>query len=102
MPHSSPPLEFLEKSQTDPKISSRVGAAVEKGGNVTMDEVMRIAHENGYSFTRSEFQEAIRRSLRERFAAGEKDLAAVIDQDQQFGSGCGECISWTRTWHPEL
>ena len=48
----SKPLQFLAKAQKDRKLSDRVLAGVERGGKVTAEEVMQIAKEFGFKFTR--------------------------------------------------
>jgi hypothetical protein len=100
----SQPLEFLAKAQEDPKLSARVLAAVERGGKVTAEEVLQIAQEFGFSFTRSEFEKEVKRSYAERFAAGEKDLADVTGKRKPKGppeSSCAKgCLSYTKSWHP--
>jgi hypothetical protein len=52
----STPLQFLEKAEKDPKIRARVIAAIERGGKVTAEEVLQIANEFGFKFTRSQFE----------------------------------------------
>src|SRR5437764_14762362 len=100
MTHSKP-LEFLAKAQEDPKISDRVLAAVEKGGQVTAAEVLRIAHEAGFSFTKEEFEKAVRQSIEERFAAGEQALATSLKPRRPPESSCAKgCLSYTVSWHP--
>jgi hypothetical protein len=68
----SKPLEFLAKAQKNRKLSDRVLSAVERGGKVTGDEVLQIAREFGYKFTKAEFERDVRRSYDERFKAGDE------------------------------
>jgi|GEM_PF-1463359 len=98
----SQPLQFLEKAQKDPKLSARVQLAVERGGKVTAEEVLQIAQEFGFSFTRSEFERDVRRSMAERFAAGDESLADVTNQPRNaLESSCAKgCLSLTKSWHP--
>lgn len=97
----SEPLRFLRDAQTDPELGARVLAAVERGGRLTADEVGRIAAESGYNFTRGEFEEDVKRSMRERFAAGDESLRGVVEAEGGPESGCGAgCLSWTHNWHP--
>mgnify|MGYP003584014079 CR=1 FL=1 len=97
----SAPLEFLRKAQEDPKLSAAVFAAVEKGGMATASEVMRIAKEAGYSFTKEEFERAVRRSISKRFLAGESSLATVVSAQDTPESSCAKgCLSYTTSWHP--
>ena len=100
MAHSKP-LEFLAKAQEDPQISDRVFAAVERGGLVTAEEVLRIASEAGFSFTREEFERDVRKKLDERFAAGEHGLATMLKPKKPPQSSCAKgCLSYTVSWHP--
>jgi Nif11 domain len=97
-------LEFLAKAQDDPQISARVLAAVERGNKVMAEEVLQIAQEFGYSFTRSEFEKDVRQSIAERFAAGDESLAAVAGKNKPKKSplsSCARgCLSYTVSWHP--
>ena len=94
-------LEFLKKSQVDRDLSQQVSAAVQKGGLVTAEEVMEIAKKAGYSFTRSEFETAVRGSIEERFKAGEQGLASMVKVKQPLESSCAKgCLSYTTNWHP--
>ena len=110
----SNPLEFLEKSQKDPKLSARVFAAIERGGKVTGDEILQIAKEFGYSFTRNEFEKATRESIAKRFAGGELGLENYVLSKKKRRpkptgpkpvpppeSSCPKgCLSYTVSWHP--
>jgi Nif11 domain len=101
MPKQSNPLEFLAKAQEDPKLSARVLKAVEKGGRLTAAEVVQIAKKAGFSFTRQAFEKAVRRSIEERFAAGERDLATMVNAKNPPESSCAKgCLSYTISWHP--
>lgn len=96
-------LEFLDKAQKDPKLSARVLAAVEKGGKVTAQEVLKIAKASGFSFTRAQFERAVKRDYAKRFAAGEKDLGDVVARVRPRPplSSCARgCLSYTKSWHP--
>jgi hypothetical protein len=98
----SKPLEFLAKAQKDRKLIARVLAAVEKGGKVTAAEVLRIARADGYSFTRQQFEKAVRHSIVERFAAGEVGLAPVVNVEDAPESSCSKgCLSYTISYHPD-
>ena len=102
----SKPLEFLAQAQKNSKLSARVFAALEKGGLVTAQEVMAIAKEAGFSFTRAEFERDIKRSYAERFSAGEFSLIAVLARPKKPKlppeSSCAKgCLSWTVNYHPE-
>ena len=100
----SKPLEFLQKAQTDPKLSARVLAAVERGGKLVGEEVLQIAQEFGYSFSRNEFEKEVKRNMAERFAAGEAQLADVAGKKKPPKppeSSCAKgCLSYTKSWHP--
>jgi predicted ribosomally synthesized peptide with nif11-like leader len=104
MKKQSKTLEFLEKAQKDPKLSARIEAAVERGGKLTGEEVLQIAQEFGYSFTRDEFEGEVRRNIAERFAAGEANLADVAGARKPakpLESSCAKgCLSYTKSWHP--
>jgi hypothetical protein len=102
MKEQSKPLEFLVKSQRDPKLKVQVRNAVQKGGMVTAAEVMRIARAAGYSFTKEEFEQAVKASIAKRFAAGESGLATVINAADPPESSCAKgCLSYTTSWHPD-
>jgi hypothetical protein len=95
-------LEFLKHSQIDRDLSKQVLAAVQKGGLVTAEEVMRVAEKAGYSFTRAEFEAAVRSTIVERFRAGEHGLASVVNVNDPPESSCAKgCLSYTTSWHPD-
>jgi hypothetical protein len=95
-------LEFLKHSQISRELSKQVLEAVSKGGMVTAEEVMRIATKAGYSFTREEFETAVRSSIVERYRAGEHGLASVVNVDDPPESSCAKgCLSYTTSWHPD-
>jgi predicted ribosomally synthesized peptide with nif11-like leader len=100
----SKPLQFLAKAQKDRKLRARVQAAVERGGKLTGEEVLQIAQEFGFSFTRSEFEKEVKRNLEERFAAGDESLARVAGKKkvkEPLESSCAKgCLSYTISWHP--
>ena len=101
MDQLSAPLQFLEDAQTIPKISARVLLAVERGGPVTADEVMQIAQEFGYSFTREAFQQEVRRSMAERFAVGDMNVINVEEAETLPESSYAHgCLSYSVNWHP--
>jgi hypothetical protein len=100
------PIEFLTQAQKDPKLSARVLGAVERGGRVTAEEVLEIAQEFGYSFSRAEFEREVKRDMAERFKAGDESLADVVGKKKPTRppqSSCARgCVSWTTNWHPTL
>jgi hypothetical protein len=102
----SNPLEFLAKAQENPKLSARVLTAVERGGKLTAEEILQIAHEFGYSFTKSEFEKAVRRKFANRFAAFEdmvetKAALKKKPKPKPPESSCAKgCLSYTVSWHP--
>lgn len=101
MSYQPTPLEFLSKTQTDPKVNAGVAAAMAKGAKVTMEHVMKLAKEEGFNFTDQEFREAVKRNLKERFTAGETRLANVVDASSGPESACSYgCLSYTYSWHP--
>jgi Nif11 domain len=106
---SDSPLDFLAKAQKDPKLSARVLAAVERGGRVTAEEVLEIAREFGYSFSRSEFERDVKRDITRRFNEGDESLAPVAELIRKrpkpkpgpLQSTCARgCLSYTVSWHP--
>jgi hypothetical protein len=99
----SAPIEFLRHAQQDAKTSARVKAALEKGAAVTNAEILKIAKSSGYKFTQNQFQRAVRKSYAERFAAGDRSLAAVMKKVKgPPESSCARgCLSWTVNWHPK-
>jgi hypothetical protein len=96
----SAPLQFLAAAQSDPELSSRVLAAVERGNLVTEDEVLKIAQDFGYSFTRDEFQNEVLRSMSERFGPGVQRPIDVEPEGSPESSCSKGCLSWTHNWHP--
>lgn len=105
MKTQSGPLDFLDKSQTDQQVSDRVLAAFERGANLAADEVIKIARQLGYTFDRKQFEQEVLRSMEERFAAGERQLAYVIGNPQLAGapeSACSRgCLSYSVNYHPK-
>jgi Nif11 domain len=100
----SKPLDFLAKAQKDSKLSARILAAVERGNMVTAEEVTQIAKEFGFSFSRAEFESAVKRDYARRFAAGETDLTDVLAKPKPRPpmSSCARgCLSYTKSWHPK-
>jgi hypothetical protein len=104
MADRSAPLKFLDEAQSDPRLSARVLAAVERGGKLTGDEIVQIAEEFGYSFTRREFERDVKRDMEARFKAGDESLADVAGKKKPPGppeSSCAKgCLSYTKSWHP--
>jgi Nif11 domain len=101
----SKPLQFLGKAQKDRKLSDRVLAAVERGGKVTAEEVMQIAKEFGFKFTRKQFEREVLRDMAARFSAGDESLADVVaaakPKRKPPESSCAKgCLSYTKSWHP--
>jgi hypothetical protein len=105
----SKPLQFLAKAQKDRKLSDRVLAAVERGGKVTAEEVMQIAKEFGFKFSRKQFEREVLRDMAARFRAGDESLADVVaaakpkpkPKPKPPESSCAKgCLSYTKSWHP--
>jgi predicted ribosomally synthesized peptide with nif11-like leader len=100
MHKQSSPSQFLTRAETDPQLSARVAEAIEHGGNVTMDAVLRIADEAGFSFTREEFQEASKRRMEQRFSVGEVS-AELSSKKRAPMSACSRgFLSWTISYCP--
>jgi hypothetical protein len=100
-------LKFLEKAEKDPKIRNRVIAAMERGGNVTADEVVQIANEFGFKITRSQLQKDAKSRMSERFDAGDANVQAVARTKPTTAppkppmSSCASgCLSWTKSYCP--
>jgi hypothetical protein len=99
----SKPVQFLARARKDRKLSARIAAAVERGGKLTANEVLEIAREFGFSFTRGEFEKAVKQDYAARFAAGDKSLADVVARRRPRPpeSSCAKgCLSYTKSWHP--
>jgi hypothetical protein len=95
-------MEFLKRSQSDRTLSAEVAEAVEKGGMTTAKAVMRIAKKAGYSFTAEQFETAVRKSLVDRYRAGETGLASTVNAHAALESSCSKgCLSYTKSWHPD-
>lgn len=106
MPKKDTPLDFLAQAQKNAKLSARVEAAVVRGNTVTAGEVLEIAREFGYTFTRSDFERAVREDIVRRFNEGDEsvaDVAAMIKKrrPKPVPSSCADgCLSYTKSWHP--
>jgi Skp family chaperone for outer membrane proteins len=97
------PIEFLEHAQADAKTSAKIQAALEKGAAVTTAEVLKIAKASGFTFTSKQFEQAVKKSYAERFAAGDTSLADVVKKvaPRPPQSSCARgCLSYTKSWHP--
>ena len=109
MAKQSNPLEFLVKAQTNPKISARVLAALERGNKVMAEEVLQIAKEFGYSFTQSQFENEVKKAFKSKFDYEEleyypglpREVARRRPRPRPPMSTCPRgCVSWTTNWHP--
>lgn len=101
--NSSDPLAFLDLVNMDPDLSQRVFDAITRGNLVSAEEIMGIAREAGFEFTREEFESASRANLKSRFTAGEVHLAEVVADGRKkpVPSSCASgCVSWTTNYHP--
>ncbi len=105
----SQPLKFLAKAQEDPKLSARVLAAIERGGKLTAEEIMQIAHEFGYQFTKREFEKEVKRTFAARFAASPEGRGSAVlakkkkPKPKPPESSCAKgCLSYTVNYHPPL
>ena len=102
----SKPLQFLEKAETDPKLSARVIKAIERGGKVTAEEVVQIANEFGFSFTQKEFEKEVERNIGERFGGGEEELARAAKPKPvpkpPLSTCARKCLSWSKTYCPRI
>ena len=99
----SQPLEFLKKAEKDRKLSARVTAALERGGKVTAEEILQIAEEFGYTFTKREFEREVKRAFAARYAAireaiGPPPGAATTPPDSACSKGC---VSWSTNYCPD-
>ncbi len=106
MPKKDTPLDFLAQAQTKGKLAARVEAAVVRGNQVTADEILEIAREFGYTFTRAQFESAVKKDITRRFNEGGEglaDVAAMIrtKNPKPVPSSCAAgCLSFTSSWHP--
>ncbi len=106
MPKNDTPLDFLAHAQSNAKLSARVEAAVVRGNAVMAGEVLEIAREFGYTFTRAEFERAVKQDIVRRFNEGDDsvaDVAAMIKKKKPkpVPSSCADgCLSYTKSWHP--
>jgi hypothetical protein len=105
MKKKSKPLEFLEAANKDPKIGLKIFKAVEKGNMLMAKEVVEIARQLGYTFSREEFETDVKKDIEARFAAGDISVASAISK--KFASDAPEsacskgCLSYTVSWHPD-
>jgi len=83
-----------------------VEAAVVRGNRVMAEDVLEITREFGYTFTRAEFERAVKQDIVRRFNEGDKslaDVAAMIKKKKPnpVPSSCADgCLSYTKSWHP--
>ncbi|HEV2817402.1 MAG TPA: Nif11-like leader peptide family natural product precursor [Allosphingosinicella sp.] len=95
-----PSLEFIKHAQQDKKLNKRMIAAIEKGGRVTAKEVLAIAKSAGFSFTKDEFEAAVRTSIISRFAAGDHGFATRVSAEAPDSSCAKGCLSWSISYCP--
>jgi hypothetical protein len=102
------PLDFLARAHEDPKLAARVRAAIERGNRVMAEEVLEIAHEFGYSFSRRDFERDVKRDLKERLKGGEREEVAGYMRFLQKAapdppeSSCAKgCLSWSVNYCPD-
>jgi hypothetical protein len=106
LPKEDTPLAFLAQAQRKGKLGARVEAAVVRGNQVTADEVLEIAREFGYTFTRAQFESEVKKDITRRFNEGDEglaDIAAMIKtrKPRPLPSSCAAgCLSYTISWHP--
>jgi Nif11 domain len=106
LPKNDTPLNFLAQAQRNAKLSARVEAAVVRGNRVTAEEVLEIAREFGYTFTRVQFERDVKEDIVRRFNEGDAslaDVAAMIEtkKPKPVPSSCADgCLSYTKSWHP--
>lgn len=101
----SNPLDFLSQAQKSAKLSARVLAAVERGNLVTAEEVLQIAKEFGYSFSRQQFETAVKKAIAQQFKGKDLREAQVSTSARKRPkpplSSCARgCLSYTVSWHP--
>ena len=108
MPKESTALRFLQDAESDPVLSARVLRALERGGRVTAEEIMEIAKEFGYSFSRTQFESDVRNSFKDRLAPGEQIITELArkkgkPKPKPPDSSCAKgCVSWTTNYHPVI
>jgi Nif11 domain len=101
----SNPMDFLSKAQKNAKLSARVLAAVERGNLVTSEEVIQIAKEFGYSFSRQQFETAVKKAIAQQFKGKDLSEAQIGTSARRRPkpplSSCARgCLSYTISWHP--
>jgi hypothetical protein len=104
MDKSSSPLEFLQAAETDSKLGQRVLKAVERGGRTTAEEVMEIAAEFGYTFSRREFEAAARSASEAKFSERSAALKPKPKpKPKPPESSCAKgCLSYSVNYCPEF
>jgi len=106
LPKNDTPLDFLAQAQKNVKLSARVQAAVARGNQVTAEEVLEIAREFGYTFSRTQFERDVKQDIVRRFNDGDESLADVATmiktkKPKPLPSSCADgCLSYTKSWHP--
>jgi hypothetical protein len=101
------PLEFLARAQEDPNLSTRVLSAIERGNLVTAEEVLEIARDAGYSFSREDFEREVKGDMEKRFTEeGEGDVSGymqlAIRADSPESSCAKGCLSWSINYCPSV
>jgi hypothetical protein len=94
----SNPLDFLTQAQESPELSARVLAAVERGNMVTAEEVLQIAKEFGFSFSKQQFEKAVKKAIAEQFKGKNLSEAQVVGLKTRRPpmSSCARgCLSYT-------
>ncbi len=104
MKQQSKPLDFLKKANKDTALSVKIYKAIEKGNLVMAKEVLEIAKKAGFSFTKEEFENDVRKDIEKRFAAGDISIASAISKkvvSDAPESACSKgCLSYTTNYHP--
>ena len=99
-------MEFLAKSKTDAKLGEKILKVFEAQGIESANQIMKIAHDEGFAFSQVEFEAGVRESIAATFSGGKQ-----ADETPEGGverarprppmSTCARgCLSYTVNWHP--
>jgi hypothetical protein len=105
MPQQSGVQEFIAKSKSDPKMSSRIMEIFATHGSAAAKEILQLATDHGFSFSQSELEETVRGQTAKQMG-GEAQAQNLPGERLTISrppmSSCARgCLSYTHSWHPE-
>jgi hypothetical protein len=95
--------KFIEQVSKDSDIKASLLRAYEAGSKITLEKIIEIGASAGYQFTSDEFRATMRGLVRERYEAGETELADLVSHQGAPESACSSgCLSYTKNWHADV